>query len=258
MVPGPRPSFRVAVAPGAANRSVDVAFFSDVAGAFYGDTAPGGLGPSAFSIVAVLLAAGGDAATAPGAAFLADAEGLAATQVLEWMWVGPFGDDHFTARDRALGPEAGPVDYNETWRDGGRTLAWEKLPAPPAGPRAAPALLPMPPAAAAFARNRTVAAVLCAHVYVDAGGAGPVVAALSGTTSALAEVTLDGAPVLTDRLITGSQLREFGANVTLSRGAWHVLRVKAMQLSWASPWEFALSLHQPGSVAPVPGLRTTY
>ena len=103
-----------------------------------------------------------------------------------------------------------------------------------------------------------VAAVLCAHLVVAPGAGGPVVAALTGTTSALAEITLDGAPIYNDQLIHGAFLDEFGANVTLARGETHVLRVKAMQLSWASAWEFALSLHQPGSFAPVPGVTATY
>eukprot|EP01048_Picozoa_sp_COSAG05_P013380 COSAG05_NODE_1420_length_4927_cov_7.611226_4_plen_54_part_00 len=44
---------------------------------------------------------------AEGQEYLALAEGLAATALEHWAFIGPFADSHFTARDRTLGPEAG-------------------------------------------------------------------------------------------------------------------------------------------------------
>ena len=46
-------------------------------------------------------------------------------------------------------------------------------------------------------------------------------------------MSLNGEVVVRDRLVTGQLLQEFSRKVSLDRGQWNELRVKAMQLSWA-------------------------
>jgi hypothetical protein len=160
------------------------------------------------------------------------------------MIIGPFLDDHFTARDHTLGPErsiGSTIDYSKKFDNGqGQMLRWQALQAERSV--AAPVAMRMPPAVAAAARNRTVAAVLCTHLQVPAaaaaaagadarsstadgliavggaGGAG-VEVLLRGSTSALAEISIGNQTVLTDRLITGLLLEEFSQRVTLPTGA---------------------------------------
>ena len=177
-------------------------------------------------------------------AYLALTESLAASQLVDWMIIGPFLDDHFTARDHTLGPErsiGSTIDYSKKFDNGqGQMLRWQALQAERSV--AAPVAMRMPPAVAAASRNRTVAAVLCTHLQVPAaaaaaagadarsstadgliavggaGGAG-VEVLLRGSTSALAEISIDNQTVLTDRLITGLLLEEFSQRVTLPTGA---------------------------------------
>ena len=241
----------------AAERSINLTLSSGAVGSFYGDGYGDGLHTSAFVLSAVLLTAGDIAPTAEGREFLQTAEGLAATQLTAWMFVGPFRDDHFTARDRVLGPELGEVNYSQTFPgESGELLRWQPLSV--ARGVAAPTAVRMPPAAAAQAANRTTAAVLSSHIFVPAVSGSPPTLdlTLSGSTSALAEITLGNATVVSDRLITGRTLSEFSRRVTLVRGVWTAVRVKAMQMSWACEWEMHLSVHAAGEgVRPVPGLQ---
>ena len=181
---------------------------------------------------------------------------------------------------RATGPEHGPVNYSTTFNDGqGKTLHWQPLSTIPVKQqRGAPVPLPMPPSAAALAANRTVAAVLCTHLFVPAASAaypsttgnttrprthgdGPPSTAevqLTGSTSALAELYVNGVLAVNDRIVTGQLLQEFSTHITLVQGQWNVMCVKAMQPSFAIAWSFALSVHQVGSMARVPGLQDKY
>ena len=154
----------------------------------------------------------------PRRAYLALAEGLAATQLLHFMFVGPFQDPHFTARDRLLGPERTGLNYSDTFDDGaGGVLRWRGLEV--AAGVAAPTAMRMPASAAAASANRTVAVVLCTHLFVRA--ASPLAPSLDvllrGSSSALAEITLNNDTVVSDRLITGLQLQEFSQRLTLLR-----------------------------------------
>jgi len=188
------------------------------------------------------------------------------------MFIGPFADDHFTAGNRTLGPEAlhgkAAIDYNTTFPDGrGGTAGWGALPAPGASRRGAPHVVSMPALAAKASANKTVAVVLCTHVFVPilhghgagaAGEPGTVEVQLTGSTASLATITVNGAQVLNDRVATGLRLREFSRPANLTRGAWNEVLVKAQHLSWGAVWEMALSVHEVGGLGAVPGLATRY
>ena len=209
-----------------------------------------------------------------GREYIQLAEGLATTQLTQWMFVGPFRDDHFTARSRTLGPEVGDVDYNRTYDDGsGVVLRWQPADVHAQG-GVAPTPVRMPPAVAASSYNRTVAVVLCTHVIVQIPQGGKADATnaandigskttnaveviLTGSTSAVAEIRLGDSIILFDRLTTGPMLREFSRKVSLVPGQWTPLRVKAMQMSWSAPWGMALSMHGDG-MRGVPGLRSRH
>lgn len=171
------------------------------------------------------------------------------------MVIGPFRDDNFTARDRKLGPEHGPVNYSATFDDGnGAILSWQPMDVPAAV--GAPRAMQLPPSMSSQSLNKTVAVVFSTRLFVPATDNAPTLEVeISGSTSALAEISLNGDIVVQDRLVTGQLLREFSRRVHLMRGQWIELRVKAMQLSWASTWQMALSIHQTTSLHAVPGLR---
>ena len=261
------PSFRFDCASG--NRSLFVSLFSDTSGNFYGDGYSQGTHSHTFVLNGLLIRSGRHAATTEGQAYLTLAEGLATTQLLHFMFVGPFDDPHFTSRGRVLGPEAS-TNYSDSYDDGvGHQLRWQTLEVQSA--LAAPMVVRMPKAAAQASCNRTVAVFLCTHVYVPHDSSELVVAGtvnarspsleveLTGSTTALAEVYLNGELVLNDRLVTGHLLREFNRTLSLPRGKWNELKVKAMQMSWASePWGMTMSLHQVGSAVAVPGLRSRF
>ena len=193
--------------------------------------------------------------TSRGSKYLETAEGLARTQLRSWMLCGPFRDDNFTARDRVLGPEQGPINYNASFDDGnGSQLHWQPIAFPAAA--SAPRAMHLPAEMASQSLNRTIAVVLSTRIYVPGADNATLEAEISCSTSALAEISLNGKIVAHDRLVTGQLLREFTRQVFLVRGQWNVLRVKAMQLSWAGPWQMALSIHQVGSFLAVPGLHT--
>eukprot|EP01052_Picozoa_sp_SAG31_P006192 SAG31_NODE_282_length_18516_cov_9.338600_10_plen_771_part_00 len=257
------PSFRFDCTTG--NRSLFISLFSDTHGDFYGDGYGQGMHQYTVVLNGVLVSGGRQAATKEGQAYLTLAEGLAATQLRRWMFVGPFFDPHFTSRGRILGPEASPVNYVDDTFDGGegRALRWKTLET--SGAVAAPRAMRMPANASKASFNRTVAFFFCTHVYVppDPSAAFGVHAVpaktmevqLTGSTTALAEVYLNGKLVLNDRLVTGLLLQEFSRTLSLSCGQWNEVKVKVMQLSWASEWGMALSLHQVGSPRAVPGLK---
>jgi hypothetical protein len=205
----------------------------------------------------LLLTKGGSssALTARGREYLGLAEGLARTQLTNWMLIGPFRDDHFTARDRVLGPEHGPVNYSATFDDGnGSTLRWQPSEVAPA--EAAPRAMLLPPSMASRVLNGTIAVVFSTRLFVPSASNAPTLdVEISGSTSALAQISLNNETIIHDRLVTGLLLKEFSRRVSLVRGRWNELRVKAMQLSWASRWQMALSVHQVGSLLAVSGLR---
>jgi hypothetical protein len=209
----------------------------------------------------VIVTSGSTAPTVSGRSYATLAVGLAQAQLLHWTFIGPFDDAHFTARERAFGPEVDLLDYNQTFADGaGRTLRWQ--PVEVLAGTAAPTGMLMPVAAAAASINRTVGAVVCTHISVPAASPGTVDVLLVGSTSALATIMLNNQTVFDDRLITGLLLDEFSVPVTLpTGGAESVLCVKVYgQMTWATPWTMALSVTAPsgGGAGPeaVPGLRS--
>lgn len=138
------------------------------------------------------------------------------------MFIGPFADDHFTAGDRTLGPEGGVwVNYSASYPDGyGGSVSWQPLSGQVwAG---APTPVRMPVEAAARSVNRTVAMVLCTHVFVPAGGAdsdGPTLdVVVTGSTSSLATVRVNNNIVANDRIVMGRTISEFTRPATLLRG----------------------------------------
>ncbi len=220
-----------------------------------------GYGPGLHNFPSVinglLLTKGGavSALTARGSEYLELAEGLARTQITSWMLIGPFPDDHFTARDRVLGPERGPVNYSATFDDGdGTVLHWQPLEV--AAAIAAPRAMNLPTSMASHVVNKTFAVVFSTRIFVPAADKVHALdVEISGSTSALAQISINDEMVIQDRLVTGQLLQEFSRQVSLARGQWNELRVKAMQLSWASRWQMALSVHQVGSLLAVPGLQ---
>ena len=175
----------------------------------------------------------------------------------------------------------GEVDYNRTYNDGsGLVLRWEPIAVDVQGGVHAPTPVRMPQTAAASSYNRTVAFVLCTHVYVpptrrddsnisttavgsnnnisETGSAHDMVeVTLTGSTSAIAEISLGDSRILSDRLITGRMIGEFSRKVSLVPGRWTALRIKAMQMSWSAPWEMSLSIHGEG-MKMIPGLQSRY
>ena len=139
--------------------------------------------------------------------------------------------------------------------------------------RAVPAAMRMPSSAAARSVNRTVTVFWCSSIFVPVapggaknGSAMTLQANLVGSTSSLASLRVNGAELAPDRLILGRSLVEFNRVVELHRGVANEVLVKAMQPSWAAPWEMALSLGQlahaqggagdDGAPVPIPGLRS--
>jgi hypothetical protein len=147
------------------------------------------------------------------------AEGLAATVLNKWMFVGTFADDHFTAGNRTLGPERGPVvNYSASYPDGyGNSVSWQPLSV--TSWTGSPAPVRMPNAVAAQSVNKTTAFFLCTHVFVPlVDGAPTVDMVITGSTSSLATVSVNGVVTLTDRLISGRTLDEFSRQAVLIRG----------------------------------------
>ena len=151
---------------------------------------------------------------------LALAEGLAATALEHWYFVGPFADPHFTARERTVGPEAGQlVHLNASYADGfGGEVQWRSLP-PVVHSSSLPAPIRMPGDVATRSVNKTVAVFLCARVFVptvaanedEPAGHRPsstLEAQLVGSTSSLASLRVNDVWLPPDRLVTGRRLRE--------------------------------------------------
>jgi hypothetical protein len=278
------PSFRFDC--GGGNRSLFITLFSEtsVSGSFYGDGYSQGTHSYTAVLNGVLVSSGEEAPTMDGEAYLALAGSLAVTQLRHWMFVGPFEDPHFTARERTVGPElsSGNLNYSQSFHaDGsGRRLQWQSLEVVANSSMAAPVAMRMPQGVAVAAFNRTVAAVLCTHLFVPpatldgapqqeqqeqhstttGAGATTLEVEMSGSVSGLSEIYLNGQAVAQDRLITGQLLSEIShRSLTLVRGQWNPLCAKVSHLSWEAEWSIALSVHQPGVgpiLLPVRGLQT--
>jgi hypothetical protein len=215
-------AFRVdPVKPAGGNRSLFLTFSSASLGHFYGDSYGQGLHVQSWLINAVLLSVGSVPPTAEGRRYLALAEGLAATALERWAFIGPFSDPHFTARNLTLGPEAGrTVNTSASYPDGfGGTASWQAGPAV-VHSTGAPAAVRMSLHAASQSANRSVAVLFCASIFVPPsssakGSSATLEAQLTGSTSSLASLRINGGALAPDRLINGRSLSEFTRAVTL-------------------------------------------
>ena len=80
---------------------------------------------------------------------------------------------------------------------------------------------------------------------LEAVGGGTLLAQLTGSTSSLAALRVNGVELAPDQIITGRSLREFTRPVTLLRGKCNEIFLKVSKPSWASAWEVSLSLGEP-------------
>lgn len=269
------------------NRSLYLQFGNSPCGNFYGDGYGLGLHTEVWQLNAILVTSGIDAPTSQGRQYLTLADSLIATQIRNYSVIGPFHDQNFTGRERAFGPEAGPVNSHQMFPDGaGGQVRWQSLTVPDGQSGTG-----LPPAMASQSTNGTVVVYFASSLLVPprAGGGGSINVTLSGSTrcercchhltaaalplsctdfknevwcdsatrSSLASFTLNGDRVGDDRLVTGLLLHEFSMPLRLKCGISNELRVKVSQLSWGSDFKMALSVHQPGSMAPVAGLRVS-
>jgi hypothetical protein len=231
---------------------VILTFKSGAAGAFFGDGYGEGSLNAQWVVQGILVSTGRAAPTSKASAYITLVEGLHATAVREWSMLGPFQDPYFEARSKQFGPDVtmpptGHIDFSSAYSngDGNPLLHWESVASPNSPLNAsAPAVVLQPSAAAAQGGIDSLTFLV---VYATLPKSSRDCAVLlTGSTSALGTVFVDGVAVHAMRSVYGFLVADFAVATTLKgRGESTEIRLRLMQPSWAAEsggWRAALSV----------------
>ena len=235
---------------------VEIELRSPTAGTFYGDGYGQGQLNQQWTLTAVIVSS--VPPTPKAAAYLKLTASLEATAVAAFSAVGPFPDPFFTANSGGgFGPDASPDRANLSAAypiagEPGHTLSWHEVGADAgcgggvSGGTGAPAAISLAPVTDGSVDS---VAFLVAYATVPTDTA----VVLTGSTSALGALLIDGVPVHTMRTVQGLVLADFAVAATLKAGVATEIRLRLAHPSWAVEWCTALSLTTPGG-SQVPGL----